>query len=73
MIDRIVRRHGLRALDRLVAPGLALSSPTGGHAVAHELAAVWVEAERMCGRRIDPLDAGLLDTLAGRQVDAGEQ
>lgn len=63
LIDRVLRCYGLRARDRLDAPGLNLSSPTGGHAISHELATVWVAAEGLSGVLIDPLDIDLLDAL----------
>jgi hypothetical protein len=41
-----------------------LRDPKGNSAVVHDLAAVWVEAERMTGRTLDPLDPGFLASLA---------
>ena len=37
----------------------------GGTAVVSDLGAVWIEAERLHGAPLDPLDPGLLAALAG--------
>jgi hypothetical protein len=36
----------------------------GGQAVVSDLGSVWQEAERLAGRRLDPLDPGLLAAVA---------
>jgi len=36
----------------------------GRTAVVDNLGAVWVEAERLCGRPLDPLDADLIAALS---------
>ncbi len=37
-------------------PGIQISNQTGSHVIARDLAEVWVEAQRMTGEVIDPLD-----------------
>lgn len=71
LIDAILRCHGLRARDQLNAPGLILSSPTGGHTIAHELSDVWSAATCLSGRPFDPLDTDLLDALENRHAAGG--
>jgi hypothetical protein len=42
-----------------------LSSRTGRSEIVHHLAALWPAAERMAGRRCDPLDSALITALEG--------
>jgi hypothetical protein len=35
----------------------------GGRAVVSDLSALWTEAERLVGRRLDPLDPALLEAI----------
>jgi hypothetical protein len=73
------RRHRARVANRFLAPfGLGLHdwatrftlrSATGKVAVIDHLGEVWPAAERLSGRRCDPLDPALLARLEAR---AGE-
>ena len=52
---------GLRDLGRQ----MAIASPTGRTVMVDDLRHVWMEADRMAGGGIDPLDAAVLDRLEG--------
>jgi hypothetical protein len=47
----------LKAHDGGLVPGIQLSTQTGEQAIVRDLTEVWLEAERMSGKTIDPLAA----------------
>ena len=70
---RLRRAHLLRALLRPYGltvhdgegPGIHLSTLSGIQAILPDLQALWVEAERLTGAPIDPLDPRFLDDPGG--------
>lgn len=55
VVNRILAPYHLQAHDDGSIPGLQLSSSSGDHAIVSDLEALWIAAERMAGRPIDPL------------------
>jgi hypothetical protein len=62
LVNRVLAYYGLR-LDDWQASAFLLSNRTGHTAIVGDLAALWPAAQRMIGRRLDPLDPALLDAL----------
>ena len=63
LLDRVLGHYGLTVDDW--APGVyVLRDRKGGTAVVGDLGALWIEAERLAGRPLDPLDPALLASLA---------
>ena len=56
VLNAILRPYGLSAHDGGMVPGIQLSTLSGAQVIVQNLAEVWAEAERLCGRPIDPLD-----------------
>ena len=56
VLNAILRPYGLSAHDGGMVPGIQLSTLSGAQVIVPNLAEVWTEAERLCGRPIDPLD-----------------
>jgi hypothetical protein len=48
--------YGLTAHDDGTTSGIALGDRTGRMEMVDSLADLWIAAERLCGRPIDPLD-----------------
>jgi hypothetical protein len=48
--------YGLSAHDDGATSGIALSDKTGRIEIVENLKDLWVAAERLCGRPVDPLD-----------------
>ena len=62
-LDRVLKHHGL-SVDAW-APGVyVLRDRKGGTALVGDLSALWIEAERLAGSPLDPLDPALLASLA---------
>ncbi len=62
LLDRVLGHFGLSLGDW--AGGLyVLRDRKGSSAVVRDLGSVWSEAERLLGRKLDPLDAGLVAEL----------
>ena len=62
VVNRLLAPYGLKAWDDGATPGLQLFAPDGQRELVPDLAALWVVAERMAGRPIDPLsDRALAD------------
>jgi hypothetical protein len=57
VLQGVLAAYGLKAHDGGLVPGIQISSSTGDQVIARDLAEVWVEAQRMTGHVIDPLDA----------------
>ena len=63
LLDRVLGHFGLSLTDW--AGGLyVLRDRKGTSAVVRDLGSVWSEAERLLGRKLDPLDAGLVAELS---------
>lgn len=56
ILQGVLAAYGLKAHDGGLVPGIQISNQTGSHVIARDLAEVWVEAQRMTGEVIDPLD-----------------
>src|ERR1700736_4729637 len=70
---RVAVANRLRAADGLMLAGWAdrftLTSRTGGSLVIDNFGALWPAAEKLSGRRCDPLDESLVASL---EPEAGE-
>jgi hypothetical protein len=62
LLNRVLAFYGLR-LDDWSGRVWVLRDRKGRSAVVADLGAIWVEAERLAGRRLDPLDPELLAAL----------
>jgi hypothetical protein len=62
LLNRVLAFYGLR-LDDWSGRVWVLRDRKGRSAVVADLSAIWVEAERLAGRRLDPLDPELLAAL----------
>jgi hypothetical protein len=63
LLNRVLAVYGLK-LDDWSGRVWVLRDGKGRAAVVDDLGAVWVEAERLCGRALDPLDPELVAALA---------
>jgi hypothetical protein len=61
-LNRVLQHHGL-AVDAWSADTLVLRDRKGGTALVGDLSALWVEAARLAGHPLDPLDPALLASL----------
>jgi hypothetical protein len=64
LANRVLEHYGLTLRD-WAGTSYVLSSRTGRSEIVHHLAALWPAAERMAGRRCDPLDSALITALEG--------
>jgi hypothetical protein len=64
LANRVLDHFGLR-LDDWGGRVYVLRDRKGRSAVVANLGVLWVEAERLAGRPLDPLDPGLVDALGG--------
>jgi hypothetical protein len=62
-LGRVLEHYGL-TVDAWGAGTFVLRDRKGGTALVDDLSALWVEAERLAGRPLDPLDPALLAALA---------
>ena len=62
LLNRVLGHFGLR-LEDWSGRVYVLSDRKGRTAVVENLGALWVEAERLAGRRLDPLDPELVRAL----------
>ena len=62
LLDRVLSQFGLSVATW--AGSYVVRDAKGGAAVVSDLGALWVEAERLAGRPLDPLDPGLLAALS---------
>ncbi len=63
LLNQLLRPYRLQLRDHQGSAYL-LRSATGRQAVLRELCALWPEAERLSGRRCDPLDPAFIAALA---------
>ena len=63
LLNRVLAHFGLR-LDDWSGSVYVLRDRKGGSAVVPDLGSLWVEAERLAGCKLDPLDSQLLAALA---------
>ena len=62
LVNRILEHFGLH-LDDWGGRVYVLRDAKGRSAVVDNLGALWAEAERLAGRKLDPLDPGLVASL----------
>ena len=62
LVNRVLAFYGLR-LDDWAGRVWVLRDQKGRAAVVGNLGALWTEAERLAGRRLDPLDPALVESL----------
>ena len=62
LVNTVLRHYGL-TLAEWSGTSYVLSSRTGRTAIVDNLSELWGHAERLCGRRCDPLDEQLLVSL----------
>lgn len=55
LLRSVLHSHGLSAHDDATTPGITISTHTGTHEIAQDLAAVWEVVEKLSGRPVDPL------------------
>jgi hypothetical protein len=56
VLQFVLAHYGLKAHDDGLVPGMQISNQTGSQVIVRDLAEVWIEAQRMTGHVIDPLD-----------------
>ena len=62
LVNRVLAHHGLR-LDDWSGRTYVLRDRKGRSSIVADLGSLWAEAERLGGRRLDPLDPALLAGL----------
>lgn len=65
VLRRVLRAYGLNAHDGGLVPGVQVSDNAGSQVIARDLADVWVVAEKLAGRAVDPLDAAFTSAAVG--------
>ncbi|MFS8479438.1 MAG: hypothetical protein FWJ93_10885 [Micromonosporaceae bacterium] len=70
ILTAVLSRYGLTVSDPGVGRHVVVADRKGAAEMAAGLPAVWRTAERLAGRRIDPLDRALLDALSGEEAAA---
>ena len=63
-LNRVLGHYGLE-VAAWQGGSYVLRDRKGGTAVVPDLGAVWIEAERLHGAPLDPLDPGLVAALSG--------
>ena len=63
LVNRVLAYYGL-TLDDWSSAVYTLRDRKGSAVVVSDLASLWAEAEKLAGRRLDPLDPGLVGSLA---------
>jgi hypothetical protein len=63
LLNRVLDHFGLR-LDDWSGSVYVLRDRKGASAVVADIGSLWFEAERLAGRKLDPLDPKLLAALA---------
>jgi hypothetical protein len=64
ILSRVLAAHGLDYSDDPTGLTSLISDRKGNVAVARSLGEVWAAAERVTGRRLDPLAPALLERLS---------
>lgn len=62
VLQSVLPSYGLTAHDGALIPGIQIGNLSGSQSIVGDLEAVWVEAERLAGKAIDPLDPRFLGT-----------
>ena len=63
LVNRVLAHYGL-ALDDWSGAVYTLRDRKGSAVVVSDLGSLWAEAEKLVGRRLDPLDPALVASLA---------
>ena len=63
LLNRVLDHFGLR-LDDWSGSVYVLRDRKGASAIVADIGSLWFEAERLAGRKLDPLDSELLAALA---------
>jgi hypothetical protein len=63
IVDRILDHYGLDLHDDWGATSYVVSNRKGASQLVEHLGQLWPVAERLAGRRLDPLDEELLEDL----------
>ncbi len=56
ILKAILAAYGLTAHDGGLVPGIQIATLTGSQAIVENLTELWVVAEQLAGRPVDPLD-----------------
>lgn len=56
VLGRVLPAYGLTAHDGAQVPGIQVGTLSGNQTIALDLAELWVVAEKLAGRPVDPLD-----------------
>lgn len=62
IINRWISPFNLKLVD-VQGGAYLLCSPTGKQALVSNVTELWLQAELLCGKEIDPLDSGYLNAL----------
>ncbi len=63
MLNRVLRAHNLSVHEDLSSTNYILGNGKGWQEVVQHLGQIWPAADRLAGKRLDPLDARLLAAL----------
>lgn len=55
LLSPVLAPYGLAVHDDGSSPSFTLSTKTGAHVLVEDLGALWLQAERLAGRAVDPL------------------
>ncbi len=61
LLNSVLKPYGLSVHDGGVVPGIQVGTLSGAQTIVENLQDLWVEAERLAGHPIDPLDPRYLD------------
>ena len=64
-LGRVLRQYNLTVHEDLSGTQYVVGNGKGAQEVVQHMGQLWPAADRMAGRRLDPLDTGLLDKLEG--------
>jgi hypothetical protein len=69
LANQILKIYGLK-VDDWHGSKYVLTNRTGSSEIIHDLGGLWPTAEKMLGRKLDPLDPLLLDKLTKNQRES---
>ena len=67
LVNLLLEGPGLRL--RSFGPCMVIAGPTGKTEIVEDLRHVWLQADLLSSRQVDPLDPALLERLGGRCRD----
>lgn len=65
LVDRVLHHYALSVRDDWSSTSYLVANRKGAMELVQHLGQLWPAAERLAGRRLDPLDDGLLQDLSG--------